>query len=141
MIHPSQNYDDILSQFTEFSKLTDAELPISLDSYVTKEGYFEVEEYWLSLYKLKSNKFDKLALFMANIMTIPHSNAFVERAFSHVNNIKTDLRNLLEVASVNSIMQVKTFYDYDPKFEPNEDHFECYRTNIKEIQNLRFCMC
>ena len=101
MIHPSQNYDDILSQFTEFSKLTDAELPISLDSYVTKEGYFEVEEYWLSLYKLKSNKFDKLALFMANIMTIPHSNAFVERAFLHVNNIKTDLRNLLEVASVN----------------------------------------
>ena len=39
----------------------------------------------------------------------------------------------LLVSSVNSIMQVKTFYDYDPKFEPNEDHFECYRTNIKEI--------
>ena len=68
-------------------------------------------------------------------MIIPHSNVYVERSFSHVNLIKTDLRNLLDITTVSSIMKIKSFYQNegdDYMFEPTEDHFICYKHWIKE---------
>ena len=83
--------------------------------------------------KAKPHKFEKLVLFMINRILIPHSNAHVERIFSIVNATKTDSRNLLEVTTVNSIIQVKAYYESNSTCEPNEEHYLCYRTNIKDI--------
>jgi len=58
----------------------------------------------------KQNFFKPLARFFINLMTIPHSNSFVEQQFSQVGIIKTDIRNQLEVATVSSLIKVKSYY-------------------------------
>ena len=42
-----------------------------------------------------------------------------------VNAIKSDSRSLLDITTVNSIIQVKAYYDLDPKFEPTKKHYFC----------------
>ena len=70
---------------------------------------------------------------MINLTLIPHSNCFVERMFSHVSNIKTEIRNGLDVATVSSLLKIKSFYLNDENlFEPTEDHYSLYRNYIKE---------
>ena len=74
-------------------------------------------------------------------MIIPHSNIYVERGFSHVNLIKTDLRNLLNITIVSSIMKIESFYQNkgdDYLFEPTEDHFISYNYWIKDVLNTLF---
>ena len=80
------------------------------------------------------NKFIKLALFMINLILVPHSNCFVERMFSHVSQIKNDIRNNLDVATVSSILKIKSFYLNDKKsFESTEDHLTLSKSFIKSI--------
>ena len=75
----------------------------------------------------------KLSRFAINLLLIPHSNVYVERVFSKVNLIKTDLRNLLDVSTVSSIIKIKTFYENEDKlFEPTSDHYMCYKHWIKD---------
>ena len=58
---------------------------------------------------------------------------YVERVFSKVNFIKTDLRNLLDVSTVSSIIKMKIFYENEDKlFEPTLDHYMCYKHWIKD---------
>jgi len=70
-------------------------------------------------------------------MLIPHSNMFIESMFSHVNAVKTPIRNLLSVNSVSTILKIKSFYltSKDPNkeeekknlFEPTEEHYVLYK--------------
>ena len=50
----------------------------------------------------RKNDFKVLASFMINLIIIPNSNCFVERIFSHVSQIKNDIRNSLDMATVSS---------------------------------------
>ena len=68
-------------------------------------------------------------------MTIPHSNSFVEQQFSQVGIIKTSIRNKLEVATVSSLIKVKSYYndiamkgDY---YEPQEQDYDHYYRYMK----------
>ena len=62
-------------------------------------------------------------------------NAYVERIFSMVNPQKSDSRSLLNITTVNSIIQVKAYYDLYPKFESTkEDYF-----SIAKISNVNYC--
>ena len=82
--------------------------------------------------KLKESPFTHLANFFCKLMLIPHSNMFVESMFSHINNIKNEKRNLLDITTMSSIMKIKSYYDdNDEVFEPNEEHYESYRIFIK----------
>ena len=59
---------------------------------------------------------------MINLTLIPHFNTFIERMFSHFNAIK-DERNLLDVATVSSLIKVKSYQLNDKQlFEPIEEH-------------------
>jgi len=76
-----------------------------------------------------------------NLLIIPHSNCFVERVFSLVNLTKTRCRNLLEVSTVSTQLQVKTYHDDNEmknekekyEFETDEDHYLCYSQTIKTL--------
>ena len=50
----------------------------------------------------------KLAEFFINILLIPYSNFFVERMYSLI--------------TISTIFQIKSYYDEEDVFEPNEDH-------------------
>ena len=53
------------------------------------------------------NPFEDLAKFALMILSLPHSNADVERAFSQVNIIKNKLRNRMKVFTLNNILTIK----------------------------------
>ena len=57
---------------------------------------FDSEAYWLKVYEHKSN-WRALAHVFLLISLIPVSNAIVERHFSKLKLIKTDLRNQMTV--------------------------------------------
>ena len=44
---------------------------------------------------------------MLNLCALPHSSAGAERQFSQLTNIKTNLRNRLEIKTVDFLMHVK----------------------------------
>ena len=52
-------------------------------------------------------KFFELSNFMLNLCALPHSSAVAERQFSQLTNIKTNLRNRLEIKTMDSLMHVK----------------------------------
>ena len=87
--------------------------------------------FWIDILRTKK-EFEILSKFMINLMMIPHSNCFFERMFSHVGLIKNEIKNQLDVATVSSLIKVKSFYLYDEKlFEPTEDHYTLYHNYIK----------
>ena len=49
------------------------------------DGNFQIEEFWIALFKNKNTSYKELSRFMINLTLIPHSNTFVEKMFSHVN--------------------------------------------------------
>ena len=55
--------------------------------------------------------------------------------YSFVKIIKSPIRNQLDVESVSSILEVKSDYDDDQQFEPDEDHYFFYKHNIKDNEN------
>ena len=58
-------------------------------------------------YADKSSVFPNLSEFMLSLSVLPHSSAAVERVFSQVKLIKTDIRNRLSTESVNGILLTK----------------------------------
>ncbi len=51
--------------------------------------------------------FPNLAELMVNLLVLPHPSAAVERFFSQVKLIKTDLRNRLNTESINALLLSK----------------------------------
>ena len=60
--------------------------------------------------------------FRTLILFIPYSNSYLERMYSFVNIIKSQIRNQLKVGTVSEVLQVKLYYDDDDTFESDEDH-------------------
>ena len=105
------HYTTILNQFIEFSSKKDSDLTVHPQTYQIANDHIDAEGYWI--YVLKKgleNPYYHLSKFIINLMTIRHSNCFVERVFSQVNLIKTSQRNCLDVSTVGSLLKVKTYY-------------------------------
>lgn len=81
-------------------------------------------EFWCSVKKIKSSDgtpmFQNIANFMMNLLVLPHSSAAVERIFSQVKLIKTDIRNRLNTESINGLLLSKgnggsiNCYEWEP---------------------------
>ena len=100
-----------------------------------KDGEIIIEDFLIDLLNNKASKFKVfklLAGFMINLSLIPHSNTFVERMFNHVNLIKDEIRNLLDVATVSSLVKVKSYHLDDIElFEPTEEYYHLHKQYIK----------
>lgn len=82
-------------------------------------------EFWSEVKEYKdasnTNPFKELSDFAFHILTLPYSNAEVERVFSVMNNVKTKLRNRMKTDMVNAILNIraglkrneKTCYTYE----------------------------
>uniref|UniRef100_A0A1Y1MMI1 HAT C-terminal dimerisation domain-containing protein n=2 Tax=Photinus pyralis TaxID=7054 RepID=A0A1Y1MMI1_PHOPY len=68
-------------------------------------------DFWseVNLYRDSGNEnpFKELAKFALTILTLPHSNAEVERLFSAMNIIKSKLRNRMQLPMLNALLSVR----------------------------------
>lgn len=55
-----------------------------------------------------SNPFHELAQLAVHVLSLPHSNAEVERVFSQLGVVKTNQRNCLSTASTNAVLSVRS---------------------------------
>lgn len=53
------------------------------------------------------NPFSDLADLALTVLTLPHSNADVERIFSHMNIVKSKLRNRMSIKSLNALLTIR----------------------------------
>ncbi|CAK1597250.1 unnamed protein product [Parnassius mnemosyne] len=68
-------------------------------------------EFWSEVYGYKdsadNNPFSELASLAISILSLPHSNAEIERVFSQMNIVKTKLRNRMSLHTLNSILHIR----------------------------------
>ena len=82
---------------------------LSLDCQFKEEK--DAAEFWKKQLLLKNEvgepKFPNLKKVVACTLSLPHSNACVERLFSHLRRIKTDIRSSLKSTSLVSLLHIK----------------------------------
>jgi len=114
----------------------------------------DTKQFWYEVYNYKDasneNPFKSLASFAIMLLTLPISNAEVERLFSQLNLIKTKIRNKLSVTTTNSILRIryglkqsnKCCHNYNipndiiKKFKTNET----YKKEPDENYDLDLCI-
>ena len=66
-----------------------------------------IEDFWINCLKLE--KTNKCVFFVIKLLCLPSSNACVERIFSALKLNKTDIRNKLEIDTVEAILLIKEY--------------------------------
>ena len=72
-----------------------------------REDDFDIEEFWINLFK--NDQKNECVKFVILLLCLPKSNACVERIFSAYNLIKTDIRNSLDLETIEAIIRVKEY--------------------------------
>nr|CAI5851669.1 unnamed protein product [Callosobruchus analis] len=98
-------------------------------------------EFWYKVLQYKDSDnvhvFKELAEFAFSILSLPYSNAEVERLFSMMNIVKSKLRNQLSLQSLNAILSIRCGLKREGKCcESYELHTNMYK-NIKT--NESYC--
>lgn len=115
------NYQDLPKAFHDFVKNEDTTVLSSQYEkliFINWEKEFnckiptESVEFWSTVLKYKNalgeHCFKEFAQVVLNILSLPISNAFVERVFSFVTNAKSKQRNKLSVSTLESILHIKS---------------------------------
>lgn len=71
----------------------------------------DIIKFWVAVYELKNAVgepiFKAIAEFALRVLSLPISNAVVERVFSFMNAIKTKPRNKMSMTMLESIMRIR----------------------------------
>ena len=82
----------------------------SVDSDIASLSTDDAVSFWLQVKSMKSpmgdNKYSNLATLCLQLLSIPVSNADIERVFSLVRRIKTEFRSSLNVDTISSLIGV-----------------------------------
>ncbi|XP_011859099.1 PREDICTED: uncharacterized protein LOC105556611, partial [Vollenhovia emeryi] len=54
-----------------------------------------------------NNPFGNLAKFVLELLSLPWSNADVEQTFSHLNLVKSKIRNRMQISTLNAILNIR----------------------------------
>ena len=106
---PSDQRDDILSEFRDFRVTSDECLP-TLDFPTTDSP--RIESFWMAMSEITLSdqtiyRFGNLAKLCKILLVLPHGNADPERLFSMVSKIETDQRSSLLPSTVADLINVK----------------------------------
>lgn len=95
---PPENVDRILTQYSTIH-------------HIKWNNVEDNEKFWAEVRNYTDSggqrPFNDLASFAIMLLSLPWSNAEVERVFSQVNIIKTKIRNKLEIQTLNSILNIR----------------------------------
>lgn len=110
-----QNKDDIIPLLQLF--VTSRDTIDVINSQYTNISFVKWTEtsstssFWVEVFYFKdsvgNNPFKELANFALEILSLPWSNAEVERVFSQLNIVKTKLRNRLITSTVNAVLHAR----------------------------------
>lgn len=111
----SSKIEDILKFIKEFindqNEIEEFENCISNLKLCNWNKRERTELFWIEVHNFKNsvneNPFIKLSTFVLDLLTLPYSNAEVERVFSVMNLVKSKIRNKINLNSVNSIIHIK----------------------------------
>ena len=84
-----------------------------------------IEEYWAKVSSLENScgekRFGNISKLVLSLLSIPFSNATVERSFSILNIVKDKLRNRMSIKTANAILRVRySLKNGCPNFQPSE---------------------
>ncbi|CAG8458076.1 8780_t:CDS:2 [Scutellospora calospora] len=67
---------------------------------------FKLYEAWQNIFKIENFKilYPNISILASLLLILPLSNAYVERVFSYQNNIKTKLRNRIQLETLNDLL-------------------------------------
>lgn len=103
------NFPQLINE-SEYDEVNDEWKSLNFFNDVLSTSEHPVE-FWCSVKKIKSSDgslvFKKLGDFLLSLLVLPHSSAAVERIFSQVKLIKTDIRNILNTETVNGLLLTK----------------------------------
>jgi len=96
------------------------------------------EQFWSGILYFKDSSgcavFSNIAKFALRILSLPFSNAFVERAFSFMNAIKTKARSRISIQSLMAIMRVRIRFAQTKeccnKFIPTDRMYELFTSQM-----------
>ncbi|XP_069363479.1 SCAN domain-containing protein 3-like [Maniola hyperantus] len=106
-----------------------------------EEQLIKADEFWRHISKIKnsdsSRMFPLVAQFAQNLLTLPHSSANVERLFSAINLMKTNIRNRLSTETLSGLLYTKSFIKKNS--EPSQEHLKLfnkymYKFNLPEAE-------
>ncbi|XP_060662087.1 uncharacterized protein LOC132795409 [Drosophila nasuta] len=94
----SDKIEDILFQYQNINLLNWSNLTDTISFWAEVSNYVDAAG---------NKRFSALASFALSLLSLPWSNAEVERVFSQMNNGKTKLRNRMAVETLNSILHIR----------------------------------
>ncbi|KAK3922866.1 tRNA(Ile2) 2-agmatinylcytidine synthetase TiaS [Frankliniella fusca] len=104
------NRDELESQWAQLGTLPITEI-MDLDTETNKLEDVDIVHFWASVLKLKNAcgeaAFEKLVTFALSALSLPISNAVVERAFSVMSCIKCRRRNRLQLIMLEALMRLR----------------------------------
>ena len=116
-----------------------------VDDVLLEEPTINAEHFWAKVSRLQDDVsqnmlFPLLSNLAFTMLSLPVSNAAVERVFSSVNLIKTKLRNKLSTEDVAKLIFVKQSLKGDcTSFEPSDEilkHFNFHMYDNEAVTNL-----
>lgn len=96
------------------------------------------EEFWIAVSQHTdasgASDFYDLGLFALSLLSLPFSNAAVERVFSHMNNIKTKTRNRMKQPLLEALLHIRSYMARNRmcchEFEPTKQMFACFNADM-----------
>lgn len=106
-------------------------------SFILPEGSDIMESdvrFWLYVKEYKEGDFKRVANFALGCLSIAHSTAAVERLFSQVKIVKSELRNRLSIETLDSVLRIRTFFSARKicchNFSPTKDFLDKFSSEI-----------
>lgn len=91
----------------QYSKLVN----VNWSERLTENEYTDTCSFWANVYTYQNAGgkfvFQELALYALRVLTLPTSNAVVERVFSIMNSVKTKIRNRMLSELLNAFLRIK----------------------------------
>ncbi|XP_053954724.1 uncharacterized protein LOC128860940 [Anastrepha ludens] len=98
-------------EYFECKNIENIQLQIEKINFIKWEFVEDTSKFWTEVIKYKdagnNNPFSDLAEFALKILSLPWSNAEVERIFSQMNIVKSKLRNAMSLKTLNAIMYIR----------------------------------
>ncbi|XP_050059097.1 uncharacterized protein LOC114130437 isoform X1 [Aphis gossypii] len=118
-----------------YSDICDSSIPIQEKN---------TQEFWVDVLNIKETggkkKFEDLALFVLQILSLPLSNAIVERVFSVMNCVKSKLRNRMQVDMLQAILRIRLHLNASKicckSFKPTETMFHKFTSDMYDSPKI-----
>ncbi|XP_031338145.1 uncharacterized protein LOC116167034 isoform X2 [Photinus pyralis] len=131
---PNINISDMEVQYRQL-------LNVEWDQVFPENIPEDTVEFWQKVITLKNAAgqllYKDISLFAFALLTLPSSNAAVERSFSMMTIVKSKLRNQMMLNLLNSIVFIRAYFNVNSicckSFEPTKDMFSAF--NSKMYQN------